>query len=89
MGVYEIALPRSVRNVTDLVDCFRALFPELNALTRSSKDGQLTEAADKREEALAPHPAHPASRTDQPDVGSTSANTRRLRAFARRLGASE
>lgn len=30
--VYEIAFPRPVRNVTDLVDCFRAVLPQLKAL---------------------------------------------------------
>ena len=30
-GVYEIAFPRRVRNVTDLVVCFRTVLPQLKA----------------------------------------------------------
>jgi len=31
-GVYSIAFPRSVRTTADLVECFRAVLPELKAI---------------------------------------------------------
>jgi hypothetical protein len=31
-GVYSIAFPRAIRTVEDLVDCFRAVLPELKAI---------------------------------------------------------
>jgi hypothetical protein len=31
-GVYEVAFPHTVRNVADLVDCFRCVLPELKTL---------------------------------------------------------
>jgi hypothetical protein len=31
-GVYEIAFPHAIRNTSDLIECFRAVLPELKAL---------------------------------------------------------
>ncbi len=39
-GVYEIAFPRSIRNVADLAYCFRAVLPQLKALHAKFKDRQ-------------------------------------------------
>lgn len=38
-GVYSIAFPRAVRDVDDLVACFRAVLPELKVLYAKVRDG--------------------------------------------------
>jgi hypothetical protein len=38
-GVYEIAFPKRVRNVEDLVDCFRSILPELRAIHARVRTG--------------------------------------------------
>lgn len=37
-GVYEIAFPKPVRNVHDLVECFRSVLPELQAIYARVRD---------------------------------------------------
>lgn len=34
-GVYEIAFPKAVRTVADLVECFRSVLPELQRIHRA------------------------------------------------------